>query len=90
MQHLITLDGHLLELSPTEFDILGYLCSQSPRVVSSQELVRQVQGYDSDATAARDIVRYHIYRIRQKVKSKTDRTNLIRTVRGIGYTIGDT
>jgi DNA-binding response OmpR family regulator len=89
MRHVITLDGQLLELSPTEFDLLAHLSSEAPRVVSSQELVREVQGYDSDPAEARDIVRYHIYRIRQKVKKKTNNTDLIRTVRGIGYTIGD-
>lgn len=89
MRHVITLNGQLLELSPTEFDLLAHLSSEAPRVVSSQELVREVQGYNSDPIEARDIVRYHIYRIRQKVKQKTNHTDLIRTVRGVGYTIGD-
>jgi len=89
MRHVITLDGHLLELSPTEFDLLAYLASEAPRVVSSQELVREVQGYESELMEARDIMRYHIYRIRQKVKAAAGRANLIRTVRGVGYTIDD-
>ncbi len=88
MRHVITLDGHLLELSPTEFDLLAYLVSEAPRVVSPQELVREVQGYESEPWEARDMVRYHIYRIRRKVKATTGRTDLIQTVRGVGYTIG--
>ena len=87
MRHVITLDGHLLELSPTEFDLLAYLVGEAPRVVSPQELVRQVQGYDSAPWEARDIVRYHIYRIRRKMKQAANRSDILRTVRGVGYTI---
>jgi DNA-binding response OmpR family regulator len=89
MRHVITLDGHLLELSPTEFDLLAYLVSEAPRVVSPQELVREVQGYESEAWEARDMVRYHVYRIRRKIKASAGRTGVVRTVRGVGYTIGE-
>jgi DNA-binding response OmpR family regulator len=87
MRHLITLDGHLLELSPTEFNILAYLVSEAPRVLSPQELVREGQGYESDPWEASEIVRYHIYRVRQKIKTATGRTDVIQTVRGVGYTV---
>ncbi|MCD6345592.1 MAG: response regulator transcription factor [Anaerolineae bacterium] len=90
MRHVITLDGYLLELSPTEFDLLAYLVSEAPRVISPQELVREVRGYESELWEARDTVRYHIYHIRQKVKATTERTDIIRTVRGVGYTINET
>jgi DNA-binding response OmpR family regulator len=89
MRHVMTLDGHLLELSPTEFDLLAYLASEAPRVISPQELVREVQGYESEAWEARDTVRYHVYRIRRKAKAATGRTDIIRTVRGVGYTMGE-
>ncbi len=89
MRHVITLDGHLLELSPTEFDLLAHLVSEAPRVISPQELVREVQGYESEPWEARDTVRYHVYRVRRKIKASTGRTGVIRTVRGVGYTIGE-
>ncbi len=89
MRHVITLEGVLLELSPTEFDLVAYLVNEAPRVIPACELVREVQGYDCALHEARDVVRYHIYRIRQKVKEAAGRTDLIRTVRGVGYTICD-
>ena len=89
MRHVITLDGHLLELSPTEFDLLAYMVSECPRVTSPKELVREVQGYECDLAEARDVVRYHIYRIRRKIEQTTDRSDVIRTVRGVGYTISE-
>lgn len=86
-RHVITLEGRLLELSPTEFDLLAYLISEAPRVVSPQELVREVQGYESEQWEASEIVRQHIRRLRQKIKNNTGRTSIISTVRGVGYTI---
>jgi DNA-binding response OmpR family regulator len=86
-RHVFTLDGQLLELSPTEFDVLAYLTSEAPRVVSPQELLREVQGYEADQWEASEIVRYHIYRIRQKIRAASGSKGAIRTVRGVGYTI---
>jgi DNA-binding response OmpR family regulator len=88
MRHVITLDGHLLELSPTEFDLLAYLASEAPRVVSAHELVREVQNYDTEAWETTDTVRYHIYRLRHKIKTATGRRDVVGNVRGIGYTLG--
>lgn len=87
MRHVITLDGELLELSPTEFNLLAYLISEAPRVVPPQELVREVQGYESEQWEASETVRQHVHRIRQKIKEATGRADVIRTVRGVGYTI---
>ncbi len=84
-RHVITLDGHLLQLSPTEFNLLAHLAGAAPRVVSAQELVREVQGYDVDVWEARDVVRFHIHRLRQKLREATGRRDLIRNVRGVGY-----
>lgn len=86
-RHIITLGDTLLELSATEFGLLTCLASEAPRVVSPQELVRQVQGYESSPWEARNLARYHIYRIRQKITQATGRDNLIRTVHGVGYTL---
>jgi DNA-binding response OmpR family regulator len=84
-RHTVTLDGQRLNLSPTEFDVLAYLISEAPRVISPEEMVKEVQGYACEPWEARDTVRYHIYRIRSKIKEATDQEGIIRTVRGVGY-----
>ena len=89
LRHVITMDGHLLDLSPTEFDLLACLIRKAPQIVSPQELVRDVQGYESEQWEASETIRQHIYRIRQKIKEAAGRTNVIRTVRGVGYTIAE-
>jgi DNA-binding response OmpR family regulator len=88
MRHVITLEGHVLELSPTEFNVLAYLVSQAPRVVSPQELVRQIHGYVSETWEARDLVRSHVHHIRQKIQAVTGCADILQTVRGVGYRIG--
>jgi DNA-binding response OmpR family regulator len=65
---------------------LAYLVNEAPRVIPPQELIREVQGYESDSWEARDTVRSHIYHMRQKIKAATGR-QLIRTVRGVGYSL---
>ena len=87
LQHVITLDGDLLDLTPTEFDLLAYLIKQAPRIVSSKELIQKVQGYESEQWEAKETVRSHIYHIRQKIKKIAGPIDVIRTVRGVGYTI---
>lgn len=86
-RHVVVLDEHMLNLSPTEFKLLAYLIARAPQVVSPLEIVREVQGYESKPWEASEIVRQHIYRIRQKCQETAGRQNIIRTVRGVGYTI---
>ena len=86
-RHSITVAGHSLELSPTEFGILACLVTESPRAVSPQELVSAVQGYEIEPFEASDLIRSHIYHIRRKIKQTTGQTNIIRTVRNTGYQI---
>lgn len=88
-RHVVTLDDHLLELSPTEFSLLAYLACEAPRVLTPQELIWGVQGYKSEPWEAADMVRTHVYRIRRKIKTTTGRSDVICTVRGRGYTIGE-
>jgi two-component system response regulator MtrA len=87
-RHLIELGGHVVQLSPTEFDVLAYLVKEAPRVVSPEEVACEAQGYEEPWDAA-ETVRYHIYRIRQKIAECTGRRDVISTVRGVGYTVGD-
>jgi DNA-binding response OmpR family regulator len=86
-EHVVTLDGKRLDLSRTEFDVLVYLAEKAPSVISPQELVRHVQGFDSNPIEASDMIRPLIHRIREKAKSRTGRPEFIRSVRGVGYAL---
>ena len=86
-QHIVTIDGRDLELSPTEFDILAYLLAEAPRIVPPQELVSQTLGYRVEQWEASGVIRTHIYRLRQKIRETIDGREIVRNVRGLGYTI---
>jgi DNA-binding response OmpR family regulator len=87
-RHLVTIDDHLLETSPAEFDFLAYLVGQSPRVVPAEEIIRQIYHAEAGLLQDSEAVRALVYRLRSKIKDSTGRTDIIRTVRGVGYAIG--
>ena len=84
-KHLVTLRGEPLDLTPTEFKLLVYLVSHPDRVLSPQELVREVLGYEADHWEARSIIRVHVRRLRQKLEPDPANPIYIATVRGAGY-----
>jgi DNA-binding response OmpR family regulator len=87
-RHTAYLNQNPLELTPLEFDILDYLVSQAPRVVSSQDIIQTIHGYgDLSPNEASDVIRTNIYRLRQKMRQIDPDGDLIRTVRGVGYTV---
>jgi DNA-binding response OmpR family regulator len=89
-RHSITFDGQDVELSLTEFNLLSYLVNEAPRVVSPQELAQQIMEHESQPWDIKDMMRTHIYRIRQKLKAHAPDATVIRTVRGVGYQIDET
>lgn len=84
-KHIATLHGQLLNLTPTEFRLLACLMGKTDQVLSCQELVREVQNYDCDEWEARDIIRVHVRRLRQKIEPDPANPQYIVNVRGVGY-----
>jgi len=81
-----TLEGRILELTPTEFRLLEALVRRGGKVASEAELVQEVWGaYRQDDTA---LVRRYILMLRKKVESDPANPSLILTVRGFGYRMG--
>jgi DNA-binding response OmpR family regulator len=86
----VLLDGETLELSPSEFQLLVYLMDNADRVISPTELVEVVRGYDCDhLNEARDVIKWYIHRLRQKVEPNPAHPCYILNVRGVGYTFKD-
>ncbi len=81
-KHEVVLDDKPLDLTPIEFGLLVSLASHPDKVRTSRELVKEVQGYECEEREAREIVRWHISRLRKKMGS---RASCVETVWGIGY-----
>jgi DNA-binding response OmpR family regulator len=75
-----------IELTAKEFDLLTYLMRNAGRVLSKDQITEHVWGYDSQATS--NVVEIYIHYLRDKVDRGFPRP-LIRTIRGVGYTIKD-
>jgi two-component system OmpR family response regulator len=82
--HEVTRAGVALELTPTEFSLLRYLMLNSGRVVSKAQILDHVWHYDFGGDGA--VVESYISYLRKKVDAPYD-VPLIRTVRGVGYSL---
>ncbi len=81
--HIVRRAGKVVELSPTEFNLLRYLMDNAGRVLSKAQILDRVWSYDFGGDGR--IVESYIYYLRKKV----DRWDppLIHTLRGVGYTL---
>jgi DNA-binding response OmpR family regulator len=76
----ISFRGTTLTLTPREFDLLAFLAHHPGRVLSREELLRKVWGYDFlGETRTVDV---HVRRLRAKLGEKH---RVIETVTGAGY-----
>ena len=81
-----SLFGRELALTPTEFDILWYLCDNAGRVVASEELFEAVWK-EKFLTSSSNTVMAHIGRLREKMHEPARKPKFIKTVWGVGYEI---
>jgi DNA-binding response OmpR family regulator len=84
-KRLVLVGDQPVELTPTEFEILVYLMQHRDHVVSANELVEHLRGYEMEDRDARKFLRSHIYRLRQKIEHDSSEPRYICTVRGQGY-----
>lgn len=84
-KHTCFLFGKEVQLTPTEFSILCYLCERQGKVVSSEELFEAIWG--EKFLTNNNTVMAHIGRLREKLKEPAKKPRFIKTVWGVGYTI---
>jgi len=78
--------GKTIDLSPKEFSLLEYLMRNEGRVVTRTQILDHLWGYDHDSES--NLVDVYVAYLRRKVDRGHGKP-LIRTVRGIGYALGD-
>lgn len=76
-------DKEPLELSAREYRLLRYLVAKGGSVVTRDELLDQVWGYNSYPSTR--TVDNHIARLRQKIEPDVEQPKHILTVHGVGY-----
>jgi DNA-binding response OmpR family regulator len=80
-------DGQPVEVSNREFRLLRFLIENRGRVVSRDQILNKVWGYDYEGTA-RTIDNF-INKLRSKIEKDPQDPRIILTVRGVGYKFAD-
>jgi DNA-binding response OmpR family regulator len=76
-------DGALLEFSAKEFEILRYFLMHPGEVVSRDDLLDHVWGYEVYPSTR--TVDNFIVRLRQKLEKDPETPQIIKSIRGVGY-----
>ncbi|MEV6315587.1 response regulator transcription factor [Streptomyces sp. NPDC051776] len=79
----VTRGGRIVDLSPTEFELLRFLMRNPRRVLSKARILDRVWSYDFGGQA--HVVELYISYLRKKIDQ--GRSPLIHTVRGVGYVL---
>jgi DNA-binding response OmpR family regulator len=82
-QGVVLKAGHEVSLTKTEFRLLCEFADHAGMVLSRDQLLERVWGYDYLGDSR--LVDAHVRRLRVKVEDRPDEPQLIVTVRGIGY-----
>jgi DNA-binding response OmpR family regulator len=82
-----TVNGHLMDLTRVEFDLLACMLAAPGRVFTRAQLIDRVWG---DGFAITDrTVDSHVKGLRRKVADAGGDAGLVETVRGVGYRVTD-
>lgn len=74
----------VIELTMKEFELLKYLMSNPQQVMTREEIIENVWGYDYRGES--NVIEVYIRYLRIKIESQNHK-RLIQTVRGIGYVL---
>jgi two-component system OmpR family response regulator len=80
--HEVTIEGKLVDLSPTEYKLLRYLVMNPDRVLTKAQILDHVWEYDFNGDMG--IVESYVSYLRKKLDPISSRP-LIQTKRGVGY-----
>ena len=80
----VTVTGHQLELTKTEYDLLYVLAENRNHVMQREQILDHVWGYNSEVET--NVVDVYIRYLRNKLKP-FNKEKSIETVRGVGYVI---
>ncbi len=82
-RHQVIVDGQPVDLSATEYRILGCFLDNAGRILTHQNLLTQVWGWEYAEQV--DYVKVYISHLRKKIEKDSRRPRYILTERGLGY-----
>jgi len=88
VRRTVTRDGHRIEITAREFELLEYLARNHNRVVSREMLARDVWKETTRATPLDNVIDVHVARLRRKIDDPFT-SKILHTVRGVGFTLSE-
>jgi two-component system KDP operon response regulator KdpE len=86
-RHEVQAHGQVVDLTPTEFDLLVYLMENAGKVLPHQAILQHVWGPEYGQES--EYLRVYMGRLRQKIEVDPAKPHYLRTERGIGYSFLD-
>lgn len=77
--------GNSIFLTPKEFDLLVYLLMNKNRIVTRDDIIYHVWGYEYEGET--NVIDVYIRHLRKKLDDDFSDSQIIQTVRGVGYII---
>ena len=84
-KQMVTVDGQIIRLTPTEYRILEYLMQHMNQVLSIHQIYEHV--WQEEAYQPENTVAVHIRRLREKVEINPKDPKYIKVVWGSGYMV---
>ncbi len=81
--YTVTVGDQKVSLTPKEFELLAYFVKRPDRVLSRENLLNGVWGYDYVGQTR--MVDMHVSHLREKIEKDPSHPTNIQTVRGFGY-----
>lgn len=74
-----------ISLTPKEFDLLVYLISHKNKIVTRENIIKDVWDYDYEGDT--NVIDVFIWHLRKKIDEGYTSPAIIQTVRGVGYIV---
>jgi DNA-binding response OmpR family regulator len=78
--------GRAIELTAKEFELLDYLITHPRQVITRDQILEKVWGYDFMGDS--NIIEVYVRYLRLKLEEQQEK-RLIQTIRGVGYVLRD-
>ena len=82
-QHKVTVRGEVLDLTPTEFNLLVYFMKNSGKTLHHRAILQHVWGMEYGDEA--EYLRVYVGKLRQKIEADPLKPKYLHTEHGIGY-----
>lgn len=83
--HEVRRDNTVIALTPSELTLLVMLAQNVGEAINYNTLAKHALGYEADLWEAKELVKRHIFTLRQKIEPQPDEPQYIHNVRGVGY-----